>query len=304
MGDRRHTIQNRRGIERRRVAPNHERAKQMMEIRRLGEQIGAEIVGVDVKTMNDEIFARIYRAWLDYNVVAVRGQELTIEDFLAYSRRFGRLHTHYVKSANDAQYPELTVLGVNKFGPDGKLKLEVYARGAGGFHTDGAYDKEPFKATQLYALAIPSRGGDTHFASLYAAYDALPQRLRQRLEGWLGTYLIGHHRWDTVAPAEAELKARAVSHPILRTHPETGRKVLYFDATKIMRIEGLEKAESDALIEELEGYTQQPGRGYCHKWSKGDIVIWDNRCSLHKAAGDYPPEEDRIHWRVSIKEAA
>jgi taurine dioxygenase len=276
----------------------------MMDIRKLGERIGAEIVGVDVKTMDEEAFARIYRAWLDYNVIAVRGQELTIEDFLAYSRRFGRLHTHYVKSANDAQYPELTLLGVNKFAPDGKLNREVYARGAGGFHTDGAYDKEPFKATQLYAVAIPSRGGDTHFLDLYAAYDALPQRLRQRLEGRMGTYLLGHHSWDAVPPSEAELKAKGVSHPILRTHPETGRTALYFDATKIMRIEGLAKAESDALIKELEGYTPQPDGAYCHKWAKGDIVIWDNRCSLHKAAGDYPPEEDRIHWRVSIKDAA
>ena len=275
-----------------------------MEIRRLGEQIGAEIIDVDVKTMTDETFARIYRAWLDYSVIAVRGQELSIEAFLAYSRRFGRLHAHYVKSANDAQYPELTVLGVNKFGPDGKLRLEVYTRGAKGFHTDGAYDKKPFKATQLYALAIPSRGGDTHFASLYAAYEAMPQRLRQRLEGCMGTYLIGHHRWDAVPPPDAELKAKAVSHPILRTHPETGRKALYFDSTKIMRIEGVPKAQSDALIEELEGYTQPPRGAYCHKWQSGDVVIWDNRCLLHKAAGDYPPEEDRIHWRVSIKDGA
>src|SRR6185295_8533106 len=208
------------------------------------------------------------------NVVGVRGQELAVGDCVGCSRGVGRLHAHDVKSADDAQYPELTVLGVDKFTPDGKLKREVYARGAGGFHTDGAYDKEPFKATQLYALAIPSRGGDTYFASLFAAYDALPQRLRQRLEGCLGTYLIGHHRWDAVHPTEAELKARGVSHPILRTHPETGRTALYFDATKIMRIEGAEKAESDALIEELEGYTRQPGGGYCHKWSRGDIVIW------------------------------
>src|SRR4051812_44754178 len=186
-----------------------------MEIRRLGEQIGAEIIGVDVKTIDDDAFARIYRAWLDYNVIAVRGQQLSVEDFLAYSRRFGRLHTHYVKSANDARYPELTVLGVDKFGPDGKLKREVYARGAGGFHTDGAYDADPFKATQLYALAIPSRGGDTHFTSLYAAYDALPERLRRRLEGVLGTYLIGHHRWDAVPPTEEELESAAVSHPVL-----------------------------------------------------------------------------------------
>ena len=272
-----------------------------MEIRSLGKRIGAEIVDVDVRALPEEAFALIYRAWLDFSVIAVRGQTLTVEEFLAYSRRFGKLHAHYVTSADDARYPELTVLGVNKFTADGKLRREVYARGANGFHTDGAYDKEPFKATQLYALAIPSRGGDTHFACLYAAYDALPPQLRQRIEGRLGTYLIGHHRWDAAAPSVEALHEKGVSHPLVRTHPETGRKTLYFDATKIMRIEGLAKAESDTLIEELERYTRQPGGAYCHRWAKGDIVIWDNRCLLHKAAGDYPPEEDRIHWRVSIK---
>ena len=93
-----------------------------------------------------------------------------------------------------------------------------------------------------------------------------------------------------------------VVHPIIRTHPETGRKALYFDPGKILAIEGLEADESDALIDELTDRMIQPEGEYRHRWRKGDVVIWDNRCSYHKAAGDYPPEEDRIHWRVSIKE--
>lgn len=275
-----------------------------MEIHRLGDQIGAEITGVDVRTMHNETFAQIYQAWLDYNVIAVRGQNLSIDEFLAYSRRFGRLQTHYKTTANHTGHPELTVMGVDKFRPDGTLNRDVYARGGIGFHTDGAYDAEPFKATQLYALAIPSRGGDTYFASLYAAYDALPSSLRQRLTGVRATYLVGHHRNDPIPPTDDELRAKSVLHPILSRHPESGRNVLYFDATKVMCIEGVDKAESDALIEELARYVVQPGAQYTHKWVKGDVVIWDNRCSLHKAAADYPPEEDRIHWRVSIKEAA
>jgi taurine dioxygenase len=95
-----------------------------------------------------------------------------------------------------------------------------------------------------------------------------------------------------------------VFHPIVRTHSETGRKALYFDPGKILRIEGLEEAESDALIDELTERMIQPSAQWRHKWQKGDIVIWDNRCSYHRAAGDYPPEEDRLHWRVSIKETA
>jgi len=196
------------------------------------------------------------------------------------------------------------LLGVNKFGADGALDMAIYRRGAEGWHTDGAYDQEPFKATQLYALAVPSRGGDTLFASMYAAYDALPQRLKQQLEGRVGAFTYGGRRKATTLLNAEDRDWKPVFHPIVRTHPETGRKALYFDPGKILRIEGLEASESDALIDELAGYMIQPEGQYRHTWHKGDIVIWDNRCSYHKAAGDYPPEEDRIHWRVSIKERA
>jgi taurine dioxygenase len=276
----------------------------MIEVRRLGAQIGAEIHGVDVKTLDDANFATIYRAWLDCNVLVVPGQELEIDDFLAYSRRFGLVHPHPSKMTRHPDYPEITLLGVNKFGADGALDMAIYRRGAEGWHTDGAYDQEPFKATQLYAIAVPSTGGDTLFASMYAAYDALPPRLRQRLQGRLGAFAYGGRRKATALLNEEDRDWKPVFHPIIRTHPETGRQALYFDPGKILNIEGLDAAESDALIEELEGYMVQPDGQYRHTWRKGDIVIWDNRCSYHKAAGDYPPEEDRIHWRVSIKENA
>src|SRR4029450_10921925 len=160
----------------------------MIEIHRLGARIGAEIHGVDVKKLDDAGFAAIYRAWLDANVVVGPGQELEIEDFLRYSRRFGVLVPHPSKMTRHPEHPEITVLGVNKFGPDGALDLAIYRRGAQGWHTDGAYDEEPFKSTQLYALAVPSRGGDTFFASMYAAYDALPPRLQERLDGGKGAF--------------------------------------------------------------------------------------------------------------------
>jgi taurine dioxygenase len=274
----------------------------MIEVRRLGKQIGAEIVGVDVKKLDDAGFAQIYRAWLDANVVVVPGQELAIPDFLRYSRRFGVVVPHPSKSTRHPDYPEITQLGVNKFDVAGKLDMAIYRRGAEGWHTDGAYDQEPFKATQLYALAVPSRGGNTMFASMYAAYDGLPQHLKERLEGRIGAFTYGGRRKATALLNEEDRDWTPVFHPIVRTHPETGRKALYFDPGKILRIEGLEPAESDALIDELTARMIQPDGEYHHQWRKGDIVIWDNRCSYHKAAGDYPPEEDRIHWRVSIKE--
>jgi taurine dioxygenase len=274
----------------------------MIEVRRLGEQIGAEIHGVDVKKLDDAGFAAIYQAWLDANVLVVPGQQLEIADFLTYSRRFGRVEPHPSKSTRHPDYPEITMLGVNKFGEDGQLNMTIYRRGAEGWHTDGAYDQDPFKATQLYALAVPSRGGNTMFASMYAAYDALPPRLKERLEGKLGAFTYGGRRKKTDRLNPEDRDWTPVFHPIIRTHPETKRKALYFDPGKILRIEGVPEAESDALIDELKGYMIQPGGEYHHKWRKGDIVIWDNRCSYHRAAGDYPPEEDRIHWRVSIKE--
>jgi len=276
----------------------------MIEVRRLGSQIGAEIRGVDVKTLDDGTFAAIYRAWLDSNVLVVPGQDLEIEDFLRYSRRFGHVHPHPSKMTRHPQHPEITLLGVDKFEPDGKLNMAIYRRGAEGWHTDGAYDQEPFKATQLYALAVPSTGGDTFFASMYAAYEALPSRLRERLEGRRGAFTYGGRKRATALLNEEDREWTPVFHPIIRVHPETGKKGLYFDPGKILRIEGVEPEESDALIEELTERMIQPDAQYRHRWRKGDIVIWDNRCSYHKAAGDYPPGEDRIHWRVSIKERA
>jgi len=274
----------------------------MIQVRPLGPQIGAEIHGVDVKTLDDAGFAAIYRAWLAHNVVVVPGQHLEIDDFLRYSRRFGVVRPHPSKMTRHPEYPEITVLGVNKFGPDGALDEAIYRRGAEGWHTDGAYDAEPFKATQLYALAVPSTGGDTLFASMYAAYEALPAPLKDRLHGREGVFTYGGRRKATALLNAEDRDWTPVRHPIVRTHPETGRTALYFDPGKILRIEGLEDAESDALIDELSARMIRPEGEYRHRWRKGDVVIWDNRCSYHKAAGDYPPEEDRIHWRVSIKE--
>jgi taurine dioxygenase len=273
-------------------------------VRALGAKIGVEVTDVDVNAIDDVDFATVYQAWLDHNVMVIPGQALDIEAFLRYSRRFGILEPHPSKSTRHPEYPEITMLGANKWDADGNLNMAIYRRGAEGWHTDGAYDAVPFKATQLYAVAIPSRGGDTLFASMYAAYDALSPALKERLEGRVGAFTYGGRGNRSLLLDEADRAWKPVFHPIVRTHPETGRKGLYFDPGKILRIEGLEPAESDALIADLTELMIQPDAQYRHKWSVGDIVIWDNRCSYHLAAGDYPPEEERIHWRVSIHEFA
>jgi putative 2-oxoglutarate oxygenase len=273
-----------------------------VEIRLLGPQIGVEVTGVDVKTLDDRAFAPIYQAWLDYNVMCVRDQELTIPDFVRYSRRFGPVVPHPSKSTRHPEHPEITMLGVDKFDAAGNLRDEIYRRGAEGWHTDGAYNQAPFKATQLYALAVPSRGGNTLFANGYAAYDALPPRLKERLDGAIGAFSYGGRRGKSRLLNPEDQDWTPVYHPIIRTHPETGRKSLYFDPGKIVGLVGVGDREGDELIAELKDRMIVADAEYHHVWRKGDIVIWDNRCSYHKAAGDYPPEEDRIHWRVSIND--
>ena len=274
----------------------------MVEINRMGPQIGVEVTGIDVKTMDEATWRQIYQAWLDHNVMCVRGQDLTIPDFIRYSERFGPVTPHPSKSTRHPEYAKITMLGINKRDADGNLIDAIYRRGAEGWHTDGAYNQAPFKATQLYALAIPSRGGDTLFANGYAAYDALPAGLKTQLDGVIGAFSYGGKKGKSALLNPEDQDWIPVYHPIIRTHPETGRKSLYFDPGKIVRIEGADEAESNQLIADLTGYMIQPDAEYHHKWRKGDIVIWDNRCSYHKAAGDYPPEEDRIHWRVSIND--
>ena len=130
----------------------------MVQIRRMGPQIGVEVSGVDVRKLDDAGFAPIYQAWLDYNVLVVKDQELTIPEFLRYSDRFGFITAHPSKSTRHPEFPKITLLGVNKFNPDGKLNQSIYRRGAEGWHTDGAYDPVPFKATQLYGVSPPVSG--------------------------------------------------------------------------------------------------------------------------------------------------
>src|SRR5260221_1883740 len=206
----------------------------MLEIRRLGPQIGVEVRGIAVKTMDEATWNKIYQAWLDHNVMCVRGQELTIPDFIAYSEHFGPVTPHPSKSTRHPDYPHITMLGINKYDESGKLRDEIYRRGAEGWHTDGAYNQAPFKATQLYALAVPSRGGNTMFANAYAAYDALPERLKQRMDGVTGAFAYGGRRGKARLLNPEDQDWAPGYHPIIPTHPQNRRKSPYFDPGKIL----------------------------------------------------------------------
>jgi alpha-ketoglutarate-dependent taurine dioxygenase len=175
-----------------------------------------------------------------------------IIDEYAYSERFGPVTPHPSKSTRHPDYPKITMLGVDKFDAAGKLREEIYRRGAEGWHTDGAYNQAPFKATQLYALAVPSRGGNTLFANAYGAYEALPQRLKDRLDGVVGAFAYGGRRGKAKLLDPEDQDWQPVFHPIVRAHPETGRKSLYFDPGKICYFVGIEDEEGDAVRGELE----------------------------------------------------
>jgi taurine dioxygenase len=262
--------------------------------------IGVVATEVDVRSLAEADWRALYQAWLDGIVLVVRGQRLTMEEFLEYSRRFGRLKPHRVRKTRHAQYPELTMMGLGVRKPDGAVDAAIYNRG-GGWHTDSPWDTEICKATQLYAVAIPSHGGDTLFASMYEAYATLPEALKQRIEGLQAEHVYGGRARkgnELLEPEDRDLPPAV--HPIVRLHEETGRKSLYANPTHILRIQGLSDRESDQLIAELTDHMVRTPAQYRHKWAVGDIVLWDNRCALHAATGGYPLAESRIHWRVTI----
>lgn len=275
-----------------------------MKVARPDTLIGAIATGVDVRALSDADWHALYRTWLDSIVLVIRDQVLTIEEFLAYSRRFGRLKPHRVTRTRHPDHPELTVMGVGTRKPDGKVDRAIFERG-GGWHTDSPWDIEICKATQLYAIAIPSHGGDTLFASMYDAYDTLPERLRIRVENLKAEHVYGGRgrRGNELLEPDDRLRPPAV-HPIVRTHEDTGRKSLYANPYHILRIQGVSDTESEELIAKLTDHMVATTAQYRHKWQVGDIVIWDNRCALHSATGGYPIEEKRIHWRVTIMQDA
>jgi alpha-ketoglutarate-dependent taurine dioxygenase len=275
-----------------------------MKIEKPDPRIGAIATDVDVRTMSEADWNALYQAWLDGIVLAVRGQELTIEDFLAYSRRFGRVKAHRVRRTRHPDHPEVTVMGIGTKKADGTVDKTIYDRG-GGWHTDSPWDQDICKGTQLYALAIPSYGGDTLFASMYEAYDTLPEPLKKRIQGLRAEHVYGgrSRRGNSLLEPEDRNLPPAI-HPIVRVHEETGRTSLYANPTHIVRVQGMSDSESETLIAELVDHMVKTEVQYRHKWQKGDIVIWDNRCALHSATGGYPIEEKRIHWRTTIMQDA
>ena len=275
-----------------------------MKLERPDPRIGAIATEVDVRALSDADWNALYRAWLDGIVLVVRGQTLTMEEFLAYSRRFGRLKPHRVRKTRHPDHPELTLMGVGTRKPDGQVDQAIYNRG-GGWHTDSPWDTEICKGTQLYGIAIPSRGGDTLFASMYEAYDVAARKPEEAPRRPEGRARLWRPRAQGQRSAGARRPAAAAGGASRRAHPRGDRpQVALCQSNPHPAHPGAGRFRERQLIAELTDHMVATPAQYRHKWQKGDIVIWDNRCALHSATGGYPIEEPRIHWRVTIMQEA
>lgn len=281
----------------------------MIEICPISTKIGAEIRGVDVRNLDDTTFGLIYQAFLEHVLLLFRGQHLEVTGFLEFAARFGELKPHIAKRSHHPIHPELMVMDNRvvdiKAGAEAvatTAKPVLVKRGAA-WHSDLMYEYVTAKATQLYSLRVPSSGGDTLFANSYTAYETLPNALKARINGLFGSYCYGGRtKRSQEMLEEADKNRDNALHPLVRVHPETGRQILFFNDGHICHIDGLSPSDSDALISELKAHTEASGGDYRHKWQAGDVLIWDNRCSIHCATGDYPPEERRTMWRTTIME--
>ena len=268
----------------------------------LTPNIGAEISGVDCrKPLDGAAIERIHRAWLDHVVIVFRGQELGQEDLLRFTGHFGTVGelsrpTEYRTSGHDSALPNIMLISnIRENGepigalPDGEMM----------YHHDMLHATNPHKGTILYSVEIPSTGGNTLFANNYAAYDTLPDEVRLPLEDRMAFH---HYNYgstqrgdDRGTPAYAES-----THPVFRTHEETGRKAVYVNRLMTRGIVDMPDAESDELLTRLFDHSERPEFVYEHVWRLGDVVMWDNRNSMH-ARTDFPSEERRLMWRTTLE---
>jgi taurine dioxygenase len=277
---------------------------QTFTVRRLGETFFAEIVGLDLaRPLDAATFAAVKEAHLEHGVVVFRDQRLTPEQHKAFSARFGPLQVHSMSQFNLAGHPEILLVSNDRH-PDGR---PVGIADAGRYwHSDMSYLREPALGSMLYARAIPSTGGDTLFCDMTAAYAALPDERKRQLESLRAIHYFSA-RWEREAraglrpPQSQEERDRnpPVAQPMVRTHPETGRRALYIGGFTI-GIEGMEDGEAVALLDELERWATQPRFVHRHQWRLHDLVFWDNRCAMHLATL-YPPEERRHMHRTTVK---
>jgi taurine dioxygenase len=260
--------------------------------------IGAEIQGVKLADLGDEEFDLVRQAYLDHGVIFFRDQMLTPEQHIAFAERWGEVNINRFFGAVEA-YPQIAEVRKE---PDQKHNI------GGGWHTDHSYDDAPAMGSILLAREVPTTGGDTLFASMGAAFDALSDGLKQTLEG-LHAVHSSRHVFGEAAPASREMAGRFhnaeqatqdVEHPVVVRHPDTGRKLLYVNPGFTIRIAGWSSEESKPLLEYLYRHAARPEFTCRFHWEEGSIAFWDNRATWHYALNDYQGERRLMH-RITLE---
>ncbi|MBT2322179.1 TauD/TfdA family dioxygenase [Variovorax paradoxus] len=279
---------------------------QDFEVRRFDAPVGAEVLGLDIaQPINEADFARIHRAHLDHHVLVFRGQRITPAQHIAFSRRFGPLEIHVLHQFHLENHPEILIVSNIK-----KENGEPLGLGDAGayWHSDISYKPEPSLGSLLHAQELPSEGGDTLFADQHLAWEGLAPELQRRIlplkaeHSYLAKYeeLRAKNPWrPKLSQAQIDKVAPAVQ-PVVRTHPETGRRALFVSEHFTTRIVGLPQDESDALLAELFAHSVKPEYVYRHRWAPHDLVFWDNRSLMHLAAGT-PDELRRKLYRTTVQ---
>ena len=270
-------------------------------IRPLEGGLGAELLGLQVAAVDDRSFPAVYDAFLRHQVLLFRNQNLPPAAQVAFARRFGEVQIHVMDQYHASQYPELYTL--SNLDAEGRPSGKHPDRGTLAWHTDGSWRHVTGHATMLYAEQIPSDGGGTSFADMYSAYEALAPAERERLEGLRAIHSLNFSRNRRHAEEPLTEAQRAavppVDHPVLRTHPETGRRCIFL-GDHAETILGMEYAQGRALVDELNERIAAAARTYTHRWRPGDFMVWDNRCLLHKAESYDTSREPRVIRRCTV----
>jgi taurine dioxygenase len=276
-------------------------AAQDYAITLLSSHTGAEVRGVDLRRPIDKaIRDRLNRDFVNHSVLVIRDQKLSAPEFLQAMQLFGDIFPQHNPRFQVPECPMIHYISNQDRFEDGTL----YIPGEG-YHTDHSNDAEPPKATALHAVKLPNGGGDTQFINMYEAYGALPEKTKKQLGALKArhVYQSKHSERKLMSVPEERRKVipEFVIHPLVRTHPESGRKALYLNPIRIDEIVGMEDSEALLLLNELLVHSTQLKFEYRHKWKFGDVVIWDNRCLMHKANGDYPVDQVRYLYRLMLK---
>ena len=271
-----------------------------VKIQRLGHACGARVTGVDLsRPVSAEDFDAIHAAWLDNLVLVFPEQRLDPRSLVAFTRRFGELDDYATQPFN--RHPEIDEVFVLSNKKTNGKPSPTYNAGQN-WHTDLSYTTRPAKATSVYCIEKPSVGGDTMFANMYLAYERLSPKMREFLDGLEcvhdASLIEGLDKRGPEVANEFRRLNPPVVHPAVRLHPESGRKALYVNE-RVRNFLGLSEAESKPIIKFLCEHSVQPRLTYRHYWSVGDLVMWDNRCTVHLAVGDYDPAEIRHMIRTS-----